>query len=197
MDRICPNIKTTSSRLDYFIIKSKNMKTLVESLFDKDLVERNIGFFNYYKWRFGQISLINREGSSAINLSANLDDNLFKKVFKTNKLNQLPKYKKLSMNNFDKYEQPILSQIYHTLEVVPFNEVDDRWKLGKVIYDSIEDIIKVPISGGMTTTHMYPLTKSTSINGDDVKKITTEAAYILSINKKSYDLIVYLSFEKK
>lgn len=174
------------------------MKSLVESLFDKDLVGRNIGFFNYYKWRFGQISLINREGSSSTNdLSANLDDNSFKKVFKTNKLNQLPKYKKLSLNNFDKYDQLILSQIYHTLAATPFNKVDDRWKLGGVIHDSIKDIIKVPVSGGMTTIHIYPLTKSTTIDENDVKKISVDVEYVLSINKKLYDLIVYLSFEKK
>ena len=174
------------------------MKSLVESLFDKDLVERNIGFFNYYKWRFGQISLINREGSSSINsLGHNLDDNSFKKVFKTNILNQLPKYKKLSLNNFDKFDQPILSQIYHTLEVTPFNKVDDRWKLGGVIHDSIKHIIKVPVSGGMTTVHMYPEIKSISIDGDNVRKITVNVEYVLSINKKLYDLIVYLSFEKK
>lgn len=174
------------------------MKSLVESLFDKDLVERNIGFFNYYKWIFGQISLINREGSSATNsLGHNLDDNSFKKVFKTNILNQLPKYKKLSLNNFDKYEQLILSQIYHILEVTPFNEVDDRWKLGRVIHDSIKDIIKVPVSGGMTTVHMYPSTKSILIDRDDVKKISAEVGYVLSINKKLYDLIVYLSFERQ
>lgn len=172
------------------------MRSLTESLFDKDLVERNIGFFNYYKWRFGQISLINREGSSSINsLGHTLDDNSFKKVFKTTELNQLPKYKKLSLNNFDKYEQPLLSQIYHTLEVVPFNKVDDRWKLGRVVHDSIKDIIKVPVSGGMTTVHMYPNTKSTSIDRDNVKKITVYVEYVLNINKKLYDLILNLSFE--
>ena len=174
------------------------MKSLSESLFDKNLIERNIGFFNYYKWKLGQILLINRDGSSPTNdLSANLDDNSFKKVFKTNKLNQLPKYKKLSLNNFDKYDQPLLSQIYYTLEITPFNKVDDRWKLGGVIHDSIKDIIKVPVSGGMTTVHMYPGTKSTSIDSDDVKKITVEVEYSLYINKKLYNLSVYLSFEKK
>lgn len=174
------------------------MKSLTESLFDKDLVERNIGFFNYYKWRFGQISLINREGSSVTNdLSVNLDDNSFKKVFKTNILNQLPKYKKLSLNNFDKYDQPILSQIYHTLEVTPFNKVDDRWKLGRAVHDSIKDIIKVPVSGGMTTVRRYPDTKSTSIDSDDIKKITVSVEYVLNINKKLYDLEIYLSFERQ
>jgi len=173
------------------------MKSLMESLFDNDLVERNIGFFNYYKWRFGRISLINREGSSVTNdLSQNLDDDSFKKVFKTTELNQLPKYKKLSLNNFDKYEQPLLSQIYHTLEMTPFNKVDDRWKLGRVVHDSIKDIIKVPVSGGMTTVHMYPNTKSTSIDRDNVKNITVYVEYVLNINKKLYDLIVDLSFEK-
>ena len=173
------------------------MKTLTESLFDKDLIKRKIGFFDYYNWRFGQISLINREGSPTNDLSANLDDNSFKKVFKTNKLDQLPKYKKLSLNNFDKYEQPILGQIYHTLEITPFYEVDDRWKLGGVIHDSIKDIIKVPVSGGMTTVHMYPRRKSTSIDSDDIRKITVEVDCSLYINKKLYDLSVYLSFEKK
>jgi len=175
------------------------MKSLSESLFDKDLIERNIGFFNYYKWRFGQILLINRESSSP-DLSANLDDNSFKKVFKINKLNQLPKYKKLSLNNFDKYDQPLLSQIYYTLEVTPFNKVDDRSKLGGVIHDSIKDIIKVPVSGGMTTVRMYPYpgTKSTTpIVSDDIRKITVEVEYSLYINKKLYDLSVYLRFEKK
>lgn len=171
------------------------MKSLVESIFDKDLVERNIGFFDCYKWKFGQISLINRN-----DISINLDDNSFKKGFKTNKLNQLPKYKKLSLNNFDKYDQLILSQIYHTLETTPFYKVNDKRKLGGNIHDSIKDIIKVPVYGGLTTVHMYPHTKSTSIDSDDVKKITVSVEYILDINKNPlnlYDLKVYLSFEKK
>ena len=112
------------------------MKSLKESLFDKDLVEKNIGFFDYYDWKFGEVILI---GAGKLDFIFD-DDSSFNKYFKFKELdNKLPHYKGvIDRLNGSKYDQFIFRQIYNTLATTPVTEVDERSKLMHVISDSIK-----------------------------------------------------------
>ena len=172
------------------------MKSLKESLFDKDLIEKNIGFFDFYDWRFGEVILI---GLGKLDFVFD-DDSSFNKYFKFKELdNKLPHYKGvIDRLNDSKYDQFIFRQIYDTLATIPITEVDERSKLMRVISDSIKNIIKSKTSGGGSHCDIFPSFKGKpNIFDDSIKSITIIDDTNVYIGNKMYELKVYLSFKRK
>lgn len=173
------------------------MKSLKESLFDKDLVERNIGFFDYYKWKFGAVSLIKDGYAGKLDF---MDDNFFNKHFKFKEFdNKLPHYKGVvDRLNDSKYDQFIFRQIYNTLLITPITEINSRSKLMHVISDSIKNIIKSKTSGGSSRCTIYPhMSGKSDIFNDNIRSITIIDDTYVYIDNNIYELEIYLSFERK
>lgn len=175
------------------------MRSLKESLFDKDLVEKNIGFFDFYDWKFGAVSLIKEGYAGKLDFVFD-DDSSFNKYFKFKELdNKLPYYKGvIDRLNDSKYDQFIFRQIYNTLANTPVTEVDERSKLMHVISDSIKNIIKSKTSGGGSHCDIFPnkLGKP-NIFDDSIKSITITDDTNVYIGNKMYELEIYLSFRRK
>ena len=175
------------------------MKSLRESLFDKDLVEKNIGFFDYYDWKFGAVSLI-KDGYAGKLYFVFDNDSSFNKYFKFKELdNKLPRYKEvIDHSNDSKYDQFIFRQIYDTLAKTPITEVNERSKLMHVISDSIKNIIKSKISGGGSHCDIYPSSKGKpNIFDDSIKSIVITDDTCIYVGDKIYELEIYLSFRRK
>ena len=173
------------------------MKSLKESLFDKDLVEKNIGFFDYYDWKFGAVSIIKDGYAGKLDFMSN---DSFNKCFKFKEFNnKLPYYNEvIDRLNDSKYDQFIFRQIYDTLLKTPVTEVDERSKLMHVISDSIKNIIKSKISGGASHCEIYPhMSGKPNIFNDNVKSITITDDTYIDIDNKTYELEIYLSFKRK
>ena len=172
---------------------------MTESLFDKDLVEKNIGFFDYYDWKFGAVSLIKDGYAGKLDFVFD-DDNSFNKCFKFKEFdNKLPHYKgAIDRSNDSKYDQFIFRQIYDTLSNTPITEIDDKSKLMHIISDSIKNIIKSKTSGGGSLCTISPYgSGKPNIFNDKIKSITiTDDTYVY-INNKIYELEIYLSFKRK
>lgn len=175
------------------------MKSLRESLFDKDLVEKNIGFFDYYDWKFGAVSLISEGYAGKLDFVFN-DDSSFNKYFKFKEFdNKLPHYKGvIDRLNDSKYDQFIFRQIYDTLLKTPVTEVDERSKLMHVISDSIKNIIKSKTSGGASHCEIFPnKSGKPNIINDSIKSITITDDTYIDIDNKTYELEIYLNFRRK
>lgn len=172
------------------------MKSLSESLFDKDLVEKNIGFFDFYDWKFGSVSLIKDGYAGKLDFEFD-DDSSFNKYFKFKKFdNKLPHYKGIIKNlNDSKYDQFIFRQIYNTLANTPVTEIDNRSDLMHVISDSIKNIIKSKTAGGSSHCDTFP-TKP-NIFDDSIKSIVITNDTNVYIGNKMYELEIYLSFRRK
>lgn len=174
------------------------MKSLRESLFDKDLVEKNIGFFDFYDWKFGAVSII-KDGYAG-KLDFINDDSSFNKYFKFKELdNKLPRYKEvIDRSNDSKYDQFILRQIYNTLVNTPATEVDERSKLMHVVSDSIKNIIKSKTLGGASHCDIFPnKSGKPNIFDDSIKSITITDDTNIYIGNDMYELEIYLSFKRK
>ena len=175
------------------------MKSLQESLFDKDLVEKNVGFFEYYDWNFGAVSLI-KDGFAGKLYFVFDDDNSFNKYFKFKEFdNKLPHYKGvIDRSNDSKYDQFIFRQIYNTLSSIPITEIDDKSKLTYVISDSIKNIVKSKTPGGTSQCTILPYTSGKlNIFNDNIKSITITDDTYMYIDNKRYELETYLSFKRK
>ena len=176
------------------------MKSLSESLFDDDLVSKNIGFFDYYDWKIGAVSLIKDGYAGKLDFVFS-NDNSFNKYFKFKEFNnKLPHYKGVTdRSDISKYEQFILKQIYNTLSNVPITEIDSRSELMRIISGAIKDIIKTKISGGQSQCTIYPshMSGKPNIFADDTKSITIKDYTYIDIDGKNYELSVYLSFKRK
>ena len=173
------------------------MKSLRESLFDKDLIEKNIGFFDYYDWKFGAVSIIKDGYAGKLDFMSN---DSFNKCFKFKKFNnKLPYYNGvIDRLNDSKYDQFIFRQIYDTLLKTPVTEVDDGSKLTHVISDSIKNIIKTKIPGGTSQCDILPYTSGKrNIFNDNIKSITIIDDTCMYIDNKRYELETYLSFKRK
>lgn len=145
------------------------MKSLSESLFDDDLIEKDINIFNFYSWHWGEVYIVlpNRD---QVPLRVALENEFkFDQLFKTGKLNKLPHPKELVERSGDNY---ILRNVYNTLLTSSIDKLDDRWELGKTVADAVRELIKPKTMGGSTRCDIYPLSRRIkTILDDDVKSI--------------------------
>lgn len=145
------------------------MKSLKESLFDDDLIEKNINFFDFYSWSYGYVAVLLPSGAWVPLQSALGCEIRFDQLFKRDKLNKLPHPKELIEKSNDEY---ILRNIYNTLSTSSIEELGDRLKLSKTISNAVRELLKVKTMGGGTKCDVYPSPRHTkTILDDDIKSI--------------------------
>ena len=99
------------------------MKSLSESLFDSDLIEKNINFFDFYSWYYGNVSIILPIGVEVPLRVALENEFRFDQLFKKDKLNKLPHPKELVESSNDEY---IFRNIYNALSTSSIEEFGER-----------------------------------------------------------------------
>ena len=173
------------------------MKNLSESLFDNDLAEKNVGFFDYYDWHCGRTTIVYDDGTGrSVPLETAIGHNFkFDQLFKKDKLNKLPHPKELVKKSNDEY---IFRNIYNTLSNTSVEELGDRWKFANVVVNSIKELIKVDTFGGWTHCDIFPRAGySKTIIDDKINSITILDATNFKIDRVTYTLKVYVSFKRK
>lgn len=174
------------------------MKSLRESLFDGDLIEKNINFFDYYSWYYGDASVILPSGDE-VPLQVALENEIkFDQLFKKDKLNKLPHPKELIESSSDEY---IFRNIYNALLTSSIEEFGERWKLGKIVSDAIRELLKVKTMGGGLMCNIYPSSKNIKTTLDDnIKSIMIIDETNVQIGKSmddTYRLKIIVSLKRK
>ena len=176
-----------------------NSKTqMTESLFDKDLIEKNINFFDLYSWNYGYASVILPSGDEVPLRVALENEFRFDQLFKKDKLNKLPHPKKLIERSNDEY---IFRNIYNALSTSSIEEFGERWKLSKIVSNAIHELLKVKTMGGGMMCKIYPLSRNTTtILDDNIKSIGIIDETNVQIGKNmddTYRLKVTVSLKRK
>jgi len=174
------------------------MKSLSESLFDDDLIEKNINFFDFYSWNYGYASVVLPSGDE-VPLRVALENEIkFDQLFKRDKLNKLPHPKELVEKSNDEY---ILRNIYNALSTSSIEEFGERWKLGKIVSNAVRELIKVKTMGGGMMCDIYPSSRNIKTTLDDnIKSIGIIDETNVQIGKSmddTYRLKVTVSLKRK
>ena len=174
------------------------MKSLRESLFDKDLIEKNINFFDLYNWYYGDASVVLPNGNE-VPLQVALENEIkFDQLFKKDKLNKLPHPKELIESSSDGY---IFRNIYNALSTSSIEKFSERWTLAKTISNSIREVIKVKTMGGGIRCDIYPMSvKHKNLLDDNIKSIMIIDEFNFQIGKSlddTYRLKVIVSLKRK
>ena len=174
------------------------MKSLRESLFDSDLIEKNINFFDYYSWYYGNASVILPNGDE-VPLRVALENEIkFDQLFKKDKLNKLPHPKELVEISNDQY---IFRNIYNALLTSSIEEFGERWKLGEIVANATRELLKVKTMGGGIMCNIYPSSRNIKTTLDDnIKSIMIIDSFNFQIGKSmddTYRLKVTVSLKRK
>lgn len=174
------------------------MKSLSESLFDDDLIKKNINFFDFYRWYYGDVSIILPSGTE-VPLRVALENEIkFDQLFKKDKLNKLPHPKELIERSSDEY---IFRNIYNVLLTSSVEEFGERWKLAKIVSDATRELLKVNTMGGGTRCDIYPSSRNIKTTLDDnIKSIMIIDEFNFQIGKSLddiYRLKVVVSLKRK
>ena len=177
------------------------MKSLSESLFDSDLVSKDIGFFDYYDWNYGEEVVVLPSGDEVPLRVALEYDFGFDQLFKRDKLNKLSHPRELINKSNDTY---IFRNIYNTLSTSSIEEFGDKRKLCGIVSDAVQELLKVKIIGGGGTCKIYPSSRTYKTTLDDgIKSIMIINIFdfrIVQIGKNiddTYQLKVAVSLKRK
>lgn len=175
-----------------------SMKSLQESLFDDDLVEKNINFFDFYSWHYGEVVVALPSGDKVPLRVALKYDFEFDQLFKKDKLNKLPHPKELIKKSNDEY---ILRNVYNTLLTSNIEEFGERWKLGKIVSNAVKELLKVDTMGGVMKCNIYPSSRNIkTILDNNIKSIMIIDEFNFRIGKNIddiYRLKVIVSLKRK
>lgn len=170
------------------------MKSLSESLFDDDLIKKNINFFDFYSWYYGDASVVLPNGN-VIPLRVALENEIkFDQLFKKDKLNKLPHPKELVERSNDEY---IFRNIYNELLTSSVEEFGERWKLAKIVSNAISELLKAKTMGGGTRCDIYPMRSIKNTLDGDVRSITIIDEINFKIIDDTYRLKVTVALKRK
>ena len=174
------------------------MKSLKESLFDDNLISKEFNFFDLYYWSYGHVAVLLPSGAW-VPLRSALDYEIrFDQLFKRDKLNKLPHPKELVEKSNDEY---ILRNIYNTLLTSNIEELSERWKLGKIVSNAVNELLKVKTMGGGTRCDVYPMSvKHKTLLDDNIKSILIIDETDFQIGKSAddtYRLKIEISLKRK
>ena len=167
------------------------MKSLQESLFDKDIIEKEICIFDYYNWRYDTESFMGENDMVTKELN-HAQESEINDLYDLNKLNKVK-------NKTPTLDRTYLSAwIYDGLSRIDIDKIKTREKLAGTIDDIIRQVIKPRIVNGGCTFSLYPTSrKYDTILDPDIKSYSSTHHFRGKLNGEWFELIVAVSLGRK
>lgn len=180
------------------------MKSLQESLFDKDLVNKDISFFNYYDWEWSSIFISYKygcqdskyKGCNRLPIETACKSFLnYKDVVNTKVVNKLPRHIETLVS---KGEDNVFNrQVYNDLSKYSIEQIPDKNMFAQVVADALKKVIN-NYTGNMVNSAIWPSGKSNALLvEDDIKSVRCEVKNFLDIDDCMFQLNYILDLKRK